>query len=156
VRRYTLNIGGREYVIDVQEQSADRFEVLVGDARYDVALSGDEDLPEATITPGLAPARGAANAGAAQAPAPRAVAPPAVRAGSGSAGVINAPMPGVILEVSVAAGDHVERGQAVAVLEAMKMKNSIKSPRAGTVAEVCVAVGQAVGHGDPIVRFRAE
>jgi biotin carboxyl carrier protein len=156
VRRYTLNIGGREYVIDVQEQSADRFEVLVGDARYDVALSGDEDLPEATITPGFAPARGAANAGAAQAPSPRAVAPPAVRVSGGSAGALNAPMPGVILEVSVAAGDRVERGQAVAVLEAMKMKNSIKSPRAGTVAEVCVAVGQAVGHGDPIVRFAAE
>jgi biotin carboxyl carrier protein len=157
VRRYTLSIDGREYVIDVQEQSADRFEVLVGDARYDVALSGDEDLPEATITPGFAPARGAAGAGASQAaPSPRAVAPPAVRVSGGSAGALNAPMPGVILEVSVAAGDRVERGQAVAVLEAMKMKNSIKSPRAGTVAEVCVAVGQAVGHGDPIVRFAAE
>jgi biotin carboxyl carrier protein len=64
-------------------------------------------------------------------------------------------MPGVILELSVAVGDAVERGQPIAVLEAMKMKNSIKSPRAGTIAEVCVAVGQAVGHGDPIVRFRA-
>jgi biotin carboxyl carrier protein len=62
-------------------------------------------------------------------------------------------MPGVILELSVAPGDTVERGQPIAVLEAMKMKNSIRSPRAGTIAEVCVAVGQAVGHGDAIVRF---
>ena len=159
MRRYTLQIRGREFVIDVQEQSADRFEVVVVEERYEVALSGDEDLPEATITPGFAPARGASSAS----PSPAPAAPPASRkpapavsspAKGGGAGALNAPMPGVILEVSVATGDTVERGQPIAVLEAMKMKNSIKSPRAGTIAEVCVAVGQAVGHGDPIVRFR--
>lgn len=157
MRRYTLNIRGREFVVDVQEQSADRFEVTVGDERYEVALSGDEDLPEATITPGLAPGRNTAAAGPALAPtAPAATrlapaAPPHARGGGD--GTLGAPMPGVILEVGVAAGDRVERGQAIAVLEAMKMKNTIRSPRAGTIAEVCVAVGQAVGHGDPIVRF---
>jgi len=158
MRRYTLQIRGREFVIDVQEQSADRFEVVVGEERYEVALSGDEDLPEATITPGFAPARGASSASPSPAPAAPASRKPAPAASSpakgGGAGALNAPMPGVILEVSVATGDAVERGQAIAVLEAMKMKNSIKSPRAGTIAEVCVAVGQAVGHGDPIVRFR--
>jgi biotin carboxyl carrier protein len=63
-------------------------------------------------------------------------------------------MPGVILEIAVKPGDTVARGQQVAVLEAMKMNNSIRSPRAGTVAEVCVGAGQAVGHGDAILRFR--
>jgi biotin carboxyl carrier protein len=160
MRRYTLQIGGREFVIDVQEQSADRFEVVVGDERFEVALAGNEDLPEATITPGFAPARGAPSASASPgpaAPASRKPAPvaPSPAPGGGGPGTLSAPMPGVILEVSVATGDAVERGQAIAVLEAMKMKNSIKSPRAGTIAEVCVAVGQAVGHGDPIVRFRA-
>jgi biotin carboxyl carrier protein len=62
-------------------------------------------------------------------------------------------MPGVILELHVKAGDVVQRGQQVAVLDAMKMHNFIGAPRAGTIAEVCVAAGQAVGHGDPIVRF---
>lgn len=158
MRRYTLQIRGREFVIDVQEQSADRFEVVVGEERYEVALSGDEDLPEATITPGFAPARGApaASSFGPAAPASRKPAPaaPDPAKGGGGVGALNAPMPGVILEISVAPGDTVERGQAIAVLEAMKMKNSIKSPRAGTIAEVCVAAGQAVGHGDPIVRFR--
>jgi biotin carboxyl carrier protein len=158
VRRYTLSIGEREFTIDVQERSADRFEVVVGGERYDVTLSGDEDLPEATITPGLAPGRGSG----ASRPAPPPAAPSAARAapaappqgrGGGGAAALNAPMPGVILEIGVAAGDRVEHGQAIAVLEAMKMKNNIRSPRAGTIAEVCVAVGQAVGHGDPIVRF---
>jgi glutaconyl-CoA decarboxylase len=156
VRRYTLQVGGREFVIDVQEHAADRFEVVVDGQRYEVALSGDEDLPEATITPGFASARGAPATGASPAaPASRAPAAPAPARSGGGAGALTAPMPGVILELSVAVGDAVERGQPIAVLEAMKMKNSIKSPRAGTIAEVCVAVGQAVGHGDPIVRFRA-
>ena len=158
MRRYTLQIRGREFVIDVQEQSADRFEVVVGEERYEVALSGDEDLPEATITPGFAPVRGApaASSSGPAAPASRKPAPatPDPAKGVGGVGALNAPMPGMILEVSVAPGDTVERGQAIAVLEAMKMKNTIKSPRAGTIAEVCVAVGQAVGHGDAIVRYR--
>jgi len=64
-------------------------------------------------------------------------------------------MPGVILAVHVVAGTRVERGQDLAVLEAMKMQNTIRSPRAGTVAEVLVAAGQAVGHGEPILRFEA-
>jgi biotin carboxyl carrier protein len=62
-------------------------------------------------------------------------------------------MPGVILEVHVKAGDTVQRGQQIAVLDAMKMHNIIGAPRAGTIVEVCVVAGQSVGHGEPIVRF---
>jgi biotin carboxyl carrier protein len=161
MRRYRLDIRGKAFVIDVEELAADRFEVVVGEQSYEVTLSGDEDLPEATITPGFAPpARAAAAPPSAVLPvrtkaggAATATPPERKGAAGGGALTLNAPMPGVILEVHVAAGATVERGQLVAVLEAMKMKNSIKSPRAGAIAEVCVAVGQAVGHGDAIVRF---
>jgi glutaconyl-CoA decarboxylase len=161
MRRYTLQIGEREFVLDVEELDTDRFQVQVGGEPYEVTLSGDEHLAEATITPAVSAARmasaPAAAKVAAKAAAPVAAAPaPAARkaARGGGTNSLNAPMPGVILEVSVAAGDTVERGQEVAVLEAMKMNNSIKSPRAGVVAEVCVEAGQAVGHGDAIVRFK--
>ncbi len=162
MRRYTLQIGEREFVLDVEELDTDRFQVQVGGEPYEVTLSGDEHLPEATITPavsaariGAAPAAAAASVAKVAAPAAPAPAPaPRKSTRGGSANSLNAPMPGVILEVSVAAGDTVERGQQVAVLEAMKMNNSIRSPRAGVIAEVCVETGQAVGHGDAIVRFR--
>jgi biotin carboxyl carrier protein len=62
-------------------------------------------------------------------------------------------MPGLIIELHVKAGDTVQRGQQIAVLDAMKMHNFIGAPRAGVIAEVCVAAGQAIGHGEPIVRF---
>jgi len=155
MRRYNLALGDRAFVIDVQELTADRFQVVVEGTSYEVTLTGDENLPGATITPGYQPAPGAA---ASTAP-PRAPAAPAAavraaprRAAAGS-DVLNAPMPGVILELHVQAGDTVARGQQIAVLDAMKMHNSIGAPRAGVIAEVCVAAGQAVGHGDPIVRF---
>jgi biotin carboxyl carrier protein len=168
MRRYTLDIRGRTFVVDVDEQGGDRFKVVVGDEAYDVEILGDQSLSEAAITPSLVPAerratttappvsRPVAPTAAAEGeppPPPRPAPRPAPRAGGGGAAALVAPMPGVILAVSVKAGDTVTRGQEVAVLEAMKMQNSVKSPRDGTIAEVCVAPGQAVGHGDAIVRF---
>ncbi len=168
MRRYTLDISDREFTIDVQELAADRFEVFVGGESYEVTLSGDENLTEATITPGLLPASGAAtrsstasavarvrkepSATPAAAAAPR---KPAGGAGGGK-GALTAPMPGVILEVNVKVGDQVERGQQVAILDAMKMHNMIGATRAGTVAEVFVTAGQNVDHGDPIIKFKED
>jgi glutaconyl-CoA/methylmalonyl-CoA decarboxylase subunit gamma len=162
MRRYTLDVRGREFVIDVHELASDRFEVVVGGESYQVTLSSGEDLAEATITPGISPARSAGVSAAAPGVArakgatPAPASAPASRkpVTAGGPGTLDAPMPGVILEVNVAAGDSVQRGQVVAVLEAMKMKNSIRSPRAGTIAQVHVSAGQAVGHGDVIVRFQ--
>jgi biotin carboxyl carrier protein len=168
MRRYKLEIRGREFEIDVEELGDDIYQVVVGEETYEVALSGDEDLPGATITPFFQPGRAGEGARATSAPAtvaPRAKVEPAPKPAAptasprkaipagGGAGQLSAPMPGVILQVDVKSGDAVKRGQQVAVLEAMKMKNSIKSPRDGVVSDVCVAPGQAVGHGDAIVRF---
>lgn len=159
MRRYNLGLGGREFVIDVQELTADSFEVFVGDERYEVTLSGDEDLPEATITPGYQPSADSSpkpsipiRPAQSNAAARRPVAP--ATAASGGAATLSAPMPGVILEIFVKAGDVVERGQRIAVLDAMKMHNLIRAPRAATIGEVCVEVGQAVGHGDALVRYQ--
>jgi biotin carboxyl carrier protein len=162
MRRYTLDIRGREYSIDVQELAADRFEVIVGDQTYEVTLAADEELGEESIAPGIATAHAAGSGtGAGASPAATVVArtrgataaPLPRRAGGGGSATLNAPMPGVIIEVAVKPGDTVVRGQEIALLDAMKMHNSIKSPRAGTVHEVCVTPGQAVGHGDPIIRY---
>lgn len=156
MRRYTIEIAGRPYVIDVQEAAIDSFEVNVDGTAYVVTLTGEEDLAEAAG----APATGAGAAAPAvrvarKPPVPAAAVAPLVRAGGGGAS-LNAPMPGVIVDVAVKAGDAVTRGQLVAVLDAMKMHNNIKSTRGGTIAEVCVTPGQAVGHGDAIVRYREE
>jgi len=165
MRRYTLDISDREFVIDVQELSADQFEVVVGDESYQVTLSSDENLAEAVITPGLqANADGTPRVSAAskvarvrKEPSPAAAAPAARKpAGPAGKGALTAPMPGVILEVNVKAGDTVERGQQIAILDAMKMHNVIGAPRAGTIAEVFVEAGQNVDHGAAIVKFKED
>jgi biotin carboxyl carrier protein len=77
------------------------------------------------------------------------------RPGASGAGAneLTAPLPGTVIETFVKTGDSIETGQVVLVIEAMKMKNSIRSTRAGTVAEVLVNSGQTVGHKQPLVRF---
>ncbi len=59
-------------------------------------------------------------------------------------------MQGTIVKVLVSTGDAVEVGQAVCVLEAMKMENHISAETAGTVKEIRVAVGDTVGAGDVV------
>jgi acetyl-CoA/propionyl-CoA carboxylase biotin carboxyl carrier protein len=93
------------------------------------------------------------NPGAA-APARRAARPRPAAAGTGGGstdGVISAPMQGTIVKVLVAEGDEVEAGQAVLVLEAMKMENHINTQRGGTVQELRVKAGDTVGTGDVLL-----
>ena len=61
-----------------------------------------------------------------------------------ASGDIKAPMPGKILQVLVNAGDKVEEGQALLVLEAMKMENVLRSAGEGSVGRIHVDAGQAV------------
>jgi biotin carboxyl carrier protein len=64
-------------------------------------------------------------------------------------------MPGVVLEVLVAPGAALRRGDPILVLEAMKMRNTIRSPRDAVVLEIAVEPGRSVGPGDPLVRLGA-
>src|SRR5882757_4104204 len=61
---------------------------------------------------------------------------------------IVAPMPGKIVRVLVQAGNHVEAGQGLLVVEAMKMQNEIRSTKSGTVERIFVKEGQPVNAGE--------
>ena len=71
--------------------------------------------------------------------------------GAGGDGTVSAPMQGTIVKVLVSQGDTVEPGQALLVLEAMKMENHINAEGGGTVKEVRVAAGDTVGTGDVLI-----
>ena len=64
---------------------------------------------------------------------------------------IAASMPGKVIRVLVAAGDAVEEGQGLVVVEAMKMQNEMKSPKNGRVAEVRTSAESTVAAGDVLV-----
>ena len=66
---------------------------------------------------------------------------------------MTAPLPGIVLEIFVKPGDIIEAGQVIVIIEAMKMKNSIRSTRAGRIAEVLASVNQTVAHKQVLVKF---
>lgn len=66
---------------------------------------------------------------------------------------IKAPMPGLILDLRVKAGDEVKKGDVILVLEAMKMENIIKSPGDGLVKNVKVSLNQSVEKNQILIQF---
>ena len=72
------------------------------------------------------------------------------------AGRLTAPMPGKVLSFAVQAGDKVSRGQALAVMEAMKMEHTIAAPADGVVAEILYASGDQVQEGAELLRLQAK
>jgi len=64
---------------------------------------------------------------------------------------ISAPMPGKVLRLLVSEGQSVEAGQGLAVVEAMKMQNEIKSTKSGQVRSIFISEGQTVAAGQEII-----
>jgi biotin carboxyl carrier protein len=86
-------------------------------------------------------------------PAPTAK-PAAASTGPAPTGAITAPIPGVIVLISVKEGESVKKGQELVVLEAMKMKNSIRSNRDGVIGEIKVKVGDHVAHSQALITYK--
>ncbi|MFA6866608.1 MAG: oxaloacetate decarboxylase subunit alpha [Clostridia bacterium] len=126
-----------------QEQHLRKFNVKIGEENYTVEVEDmDYTKPEVVATP-VAPV---AQAPVAQAPAAAPVSAP-VAAGNGTP--ILAPMPGTILNVKFANGATVKKGNALVVLEAMKMENDIVAPKDGIVT-YAVQKGTQVNTGDTL------
>ena len=123
----------KKYIVTVNGTG---YEVIVEEA----ALGANYVAPVATPAPAAAPAPAPAAT-----PAP-AAAPAPVVAGDGEK--VNAPLPGNILDVKVASGASVKKGDLLCILEAMKMENVIVAPIDGTVVTVAATKGSSVNTGD--------
>lgn len=142
MKTYKFKINGNEYNVAINSIEGKNASVTVNGTAYQVEL---EEAP--ATAPVQAPVSAPAPVAAAPAAAPAAPAPAA--AGAGKA--VTSPLPGVIIAVKVNVGDAVKAGQEVAVLEAMKMENSIEATHDGTVTAINVAKGDSVLEGAPIV-----
>ena len=83
---------------------------------------------------------------------------PIAHAGEGATegGRLTAPMPGKVIAFLAQPGQKVAAGQALAVMEAMKMEHTISAPRDGTIAELLYAIGDQVDEGGELLRLVAE
>jgi pyruvate carboxylase subunit B len=80
----------------------------------------------------------------------------AAQAGPVGPAPLVAPMPGLIVRVSVEPGDSVTAGQGLVVMEAMKMENELRAAGAGKVKAVHAVAGEAVNKGSLLVELEAE
>jgi 3-methylcrotonyl-CoA carboxylase alpha subunit len=73
-----------------------------------------------------------------------------------ASGIVRAPMHGKVLGILVAAGEHVARGQRLAIIEAMKMEHTLTAPRDGVVTEIAVVANAQVAEGAKLMVIDAE
>ena len=142
MKTYKFKINGNEYNVAINSIEGGNASVTVNGTSYQVEL---EDAPAAPVQAApAAPVQTSAPAQPVQAPATK-------HAAAGAGKAVTSPLPGVIIAVKVNVGDSVKAGQEVAVLEAMKMENSIEAEHDGTVTAIHVAKGDSVLEGAAVV-----
>ncbi|HHV78278.1 MAG TPA: biotin/lipoyl-binding protein [Firmicutes bacterium] len=124
MKRYKVTVNGKTYEVEVEE---------IGGGIRATAVT-----PVAELAPAAPPA-----------PAPAPAAPQTADTGDGE--IIRAPLPGVITEYKVKAGERVKRGQVLLLLEAMKMQNEIMAPRDALVKSIDNNQGANVNTGDRLL-----
>jgi biotin carboxyl carrier protein len=124
---YSLLLGNASYEALVEARD-DFYEVLVQGTLYRVSVQDERMRRLAQAARGFAPPSGEI--------------------------AIKAPMPGLIVDVSVQEGQVVDQGSVLVILESMKMENELRAPRAGIVSQVRVHNGQSVEENETLVAIR--
>lgn len=146
--KYKITVNNQTYEVEIENINArpviafvdgDRFEVMPENAEQDSVNREADEIKNKAQKKAFDPH-----------PAPVASSSPNPALSGNS---LTAPLPGTIVEVFVKAGEKVEAGQVVVIIEAMKMKNSIRSVYSGTVSEVLVSAGQSVAHKQALMKF---
>jgi 3-methylcrotonyl-CoA carboxylase alpha subunit len=137
----TLRVGQQSWPFTTRALGAERHDVTLGDRRWTLAVYAEGEritvfAPEGTLALHEVDALAHAGEGAAE-------------------GRLTAPMPGKVVAFHAKAGDAVKAGQALAVMEAMKMEHTIAAPRDGTVTELLFGVGDQVAEGAELLRLEA-
>ena len=132
MKKFNITVNGNVYEVEVEEVTANSAPAVVKAAPIPVA---------APVVQAAAPVKE-------EAPAPA----PVVSGGQG-AKKATAPMPGTILKILVEIGQQIVEGDAICILESMKMENEIPSPDGGVIASINVQSGATVNAGDVLVTF---
>lgn len=128
IKAYRVNVNGKVYEVEVEE----------------ITAGGQQTVAAAPAPAPVAPKPAPVALAPAPTPAP---APKAAATGE----IVEAPMPGTIVDIKVKVGDTVKEGDLVAVIEAMKMETDLFSTKSGVVTAVNAGKGASVNTGDAII-----
>lgn len=128
IKAYRVNVNGKVYEVEVEE----------------ITAGGQQTVAAAPAPAPVAPKPAPVAPAPAPTPAP---APKAAATGE----IVEAPMPGTIVDIKVKVGDTVKEGDLVAVIEAMKMETDLFSTKSGVVKAVNAGKGASVNTGDAII-----
>ncbi|MDT8308168.1 MAG: biotin/lipoyl-containing protein [Bacteroidales bacterium] len=140
MKKFSFKINGNDYIVEIKDLDGNIASIEVNGTPYDVEIDKQFKVSKT----------------------PKLVRPPVERKSgeeqiakkpSGAVTAVAAPLPGTIMEISVAIGDSVKRGDRLMVMEAMKMENNIQAEKDGIVKSVKVAVGDNVLQGDILVEL---
>lgn len=144
--KVVVKVGDRVFEVDIENTSARPIIAMVEGERFEVWPENLNQLPADSESSLQVEAGRSAPA-----------APQKVQTGSAggslSGKTMTSPLPGTVTEVFVKSGDQVESGHVALVIEAMKMKNSIRTTRAGKISAVLVSAGETVTHKQPLIEF---
>ena len=152
MKQYSYNIDDARYDVTIESLHDGQAEVNVNGVYFNVEiLSGsisEDQLPESVVADLPATAKTATAKPAIAAPQE---ATPEPVSGAGEGTPVKAPLPGVVTTISVSVGQSVKKGDTVAILEAMKMENSITAECDGTISGIAVKPGESVLEGTTLV-----
>ena len=143
--KYTVKVADKTYEVEIDNIYTRPVIASVDGEKFEVMPENGIELDAEKVSSGTTPA--VVKSPSSPKPLPAASNP------SLSGKTLTSPLPGTVVEIFVKKGDDVETGKVVLIIEAMKMKNSIRTVRAGTVAEVLVSAGQTVAHKQALVEF---
>jgi len=138
---YTAQVADRTYIVRATQAADGRWMLDIGTRRAQVYVASDGARRFAQVIGGDSFALRVAESKSRR------------RGGAGAAGTLSAQMPGQVVDVLVSVGDEVKAGQALVVLEAMKMEIRVTAPKDGTVREVYVKKGDVVEREQQLARL---
>lgn len=149
--KYQLEINQKNYDVTINSVSENMARIVVNGESYDVRIGKSPDRSMAAVQPAITQSAPVQSDVPTLMPEAAPAISPLPMAGPVEGEPILAPIPGLILNIKVAVGETISAGQSVAIIEAMKMENSIVSHVSGTVRDIRVQKGSEVSTRDVIM-----
>lgn len=139
MKEFKYTIDGKEYNVEIGDINEETYvaSVKVNGEAYEVGMEKPAEPEKKKVELGKPVAESNEESAASA-------------ANANVANATKAPLPGTITAINVNVGDEVKAGDAVLVLEAMKMANNIEAEKSGKIAAICVKIGQSVLEDDAL------